>query len=181
MRKPSVSRASRPAACSWPWPKERLGRTGWTRSVLTAPAIVGEALARPALRRRRAPGLADAFGGSGWLPLNLKEPPRRENALIVIDVRPLTESDRAWAVQVEADSWSQAVVARRGELVDPTELPGLIARLDGQRAGLASYAVRDKECELVTIRSLQEGRGVGRALLDAVRDAALRQVARGSG
>jgi len=91
----------------------------------------------------------------------------------MIDVRPLTERDRTWAVQVEADSWSQPVVVRLGELVDPTELPGFIALLAGQRAGLASYAVRDEECELVTIRSLQEGRGVGRALLDAVRDAAL--------
>ena len=90
----------------------------------------------------------------------------------MIDVRPLTERDRAWAAQVEADSWSQPVVARLGELVDPTELPGFVALLDGRRAGLASYAVRDEECELVTIRSLQEGRGVGRALLDAVRDAA---------
>jgi ribosomal protein S18 acetylase RimI-like enzyme len=91
----------------------------------------------------------------------------------MIDVRPLTESDRAWAVQVEADSWSQPVVARLGELVDPTQLPGFIALLDGERAGLASYAVRGEECELVTIRSLHEGRGVGRALLDAVRDAAV--------
>jgi ribosomal protein S18 acetylase RimI-like enzyme len=90
----------------------------------------------------------------------------------MIDVLPLTDSDRAWAGQVEADSWSQAVVARLGELVDPTDLPGFIALLDGQPAGLASYAVRGKECELVTIRSLREGRGIGRALLDAVRDAA---------
>lgn len=86
----------------------------------------------------------------------------------MIDVRPLTESDRSWAVQVEA-----AVVARLGELVDPTQLPGFIALLEGQRAGLASYAVRGSECELVTIRSLREGHGVGRALLDAVRDAAV--------
>jgi ribosomal protein S18 acetylase RimI-like enzyme len=90
----------------------------------------------------------------------------------MIDVVPLTDSDRAWAGQVEADSWSQPVVARLGELVDPTDLPGFIALLDGQPAGLASYAVRGKECELVTIRSLREGRGIGRALLDAVRDAA---------
>ncbi len=90
----------------------------------------------------------------------------------MIDVRPLTESDRAWAVHAEADSWSQPVVARLGELVDPTQLPGFIAVLDGKRAGLASYAVRGEECELVTIRSLHEGRGVGRALLNAVRDAA---------
>jgi ribosomal protein S18 acetylase RimI-like enzyme len=91
----------------------------------------------------------------------------------MVDVRPFTESDRAWAVQVEAESWSTHVVARRGELVDPTQLPGFIAILEGQRAGLASYAVRGDECELVTIRSLREGRGVGRALLDAVRDAAV--------
>jgi Acetyltransferase (GNAT) family len=33
--------------------------------------------------------------------------------------------------------------------------------------------VRGDECEVVTIRSLQEGQGIGRALLDAVRDAAI--------
>ena len=91
----------------------------------------------------------------------------------MIDVRPLTEADRAWALQVESDAWSEPVVARLGELVDPTELPGFVAFLDGQPAGLATYAVRGEECELVTIRSLREGRGVGRALLDAVRDAAV--------
>jgi GNAT superfamily N-acetyltransferase len=82
----------------------------------------------------------------------------------MIHVRPLTEGDRGWAFQPP--------VARLGELVDPTGLPGFVALLDGQPAGLASYAVRGEECELVTIRSLREGRGVGRALLDAVRDAA---------
>ena len=91
----------------------------------------------------------------------------------MIDVRPLSESDRAWAVQVEGESWSEPLVARLGELIDPTSLPGFIAFLGSQRAGLASYAVRGEECELVTIRSLREGQGVGRALLDAVRAAAL--------
>ena len=91
----------------------------------------------------------------------------------MVDVRALTESDRAWAVQVETESWSTPVVARLGELVDPTRLPGFIAILDGQRAGLATYALRGDECELVTIRSLREGQGVGRALLDAIHDAAV--------
>jgi GNAT superfamily N-acetyltransferase len=97
---------------------------------------------------------------------------QRKNAGSMVDVQPLT-CDRAWAVEVEAESWSKPVVARLGELVDPTQLPGFIALLDGQRAGLASYAVRGHECELVTIRSLHEGRGVGRALLDAVPDVAI--------
>jgi ribosomal protein S18 acetylase RimI-like enzyme len=90
-----------------------------------------------------------------------------------VEIQPLTERDRAWAVRVETESWGEPVAARLGELVDLTQLPGFIALLDGARVGLASYAVRGDECELVTIRSLREGRGVGRALLDAVRDAAM--------
>ena len=89
----------------------------------------------------------------------------------MIEVRPLSDDDRDWALEVE--SWSIQGVARLGELVDPTRLPGFVACLDGRRAGLASYAIRRHECELVTIRSLREGCGVGRALLDAVRDAAV--------
>jgi ribosomal protein S18 acetylase RimI-like enzyme len=79
----------------------------------------------------------------------------------------------AWADQVETDSWGEPIVARRGELVDPTRLPGFVAWIDGERVGLVSYAVRCDECEIVTIRSLREGRGIGRALLDAVRAAAI--------
>ena len=91
----------------------------------------------------------------------------------MIEVRPLSESDRAWHVQVETESWSEPVLARLGELLDPTQLPGFIALLDGERAGLATYAVRGDDCEVVTIRSLREGCGVGRALLVAVRNAAI--------
>jgi GNAT superfamily N-acetyltransferase len=91
----------------------------------------------------------------------------------MIELRPLAEEDRTWAAEVEADSWGGPVVARLGELIDPTELPGFIAFLDGERTGLVSYAIRDDSCEVVTIRSLREGRGIGRALLDAVRDAAI--------
>ena len=91
----------------------------------------------------------------------------------MVNLRPLTASDRAWAIEVEAESAATPLVARLGELVDTTRLPGFIALLDGQRAGLAVYVVRDDECQLVTIRSVREGRGVGRALLDSVRTAAV--------
>ena len=91
----------------------------------------------------------------------------------MVHVRPITEKDRAWIDEIEAESWSEPRVARLGELIDLTQLPGFIALIDGERSGLASYAVRGDECELVTIRSLHEGRGVGRALLDAVRNVAI--------
>ena len=91
----------------------------------------------------------------------------------VIEVRTLGERERAWATAIQRESWGDPVVARRGELVDPAVLPGFVAVVDGERVGLATYAVRGDECELVTIDSFREGSGIGRALLDAVREAAV--------
>lgn len=91
-----------------------------------------------------------------------------------LEVRPLAPGERAWARSVLTQSWGRAV-ARRGELLDPTPLRGFVAELDGGLAGLLTYEVRGDECEVVTINSLAEGRGVGRALLDAVREEARRQ------
>jgi ribosomal protein S18 acetylase RimI-like enzyme len=92
---------------------------------------------------------------------------------IVIEVRPRAPSDRDWATKLERDTWGEPLVARRGELVDPTALPGFVAVVDGEKVGLVTYAVRGDECEVVSIRSLREGVGVGRALLDAVRESAV--------
>ncbi len=91
----------------------------------------------------------------------------------MLEVWPLLDADLPWAAEVQRDSWGDSVVARRGELVDVAGLPGFVALLDGDRAGLATYAIRGDACEVVTMRSLREGRGVGRALLDAVRAAAV--------
>ena len=91
----------------------------------------------------------------------------------MIAIRPLTADDRAWALEIETESWGEPSVARLGELVDPTGLPGFVAFFDRQRAGLVRYAVRGDECEVVSIRSLREGQGIARALLDAVRNAAI--------
>jgi ribosomal protein S18 acetylase RimI-like enzyme len=89
----------------------------------------------------------------------------------LIEVRPIDADDHAWVEQIQAASWDGAA-ARRGELVLLAGLPGFVARLNGERVGLLTYAVRGDECEVVTIESRVEGRGVGRALLDAARGVA---------
>ena len=50
-----------------------------------------------------------------------------------------------------------------------------MAEVDGEPAGLATYETRGAESELVTLDSLQEGDGVGSALLAAVANAAWKQ------
>src|SRR5215211_4644075 len=50
----------------------------------------------------------------------------------------------------------------------PEEHPGFVAEDGNQRLGLVTYHIGDGECEIVTIDSVVEGRGVGTALLHAV-------------
>ncbi len=62
--------------------------------------------------------------------------------------------------------------ARRGELVDCLVHPAMLAWVDGELAGVATYVVGDGECELLTLYAATRFTGVGSALVAAVRDAA---------
>jgi ribosomal protein S18 acetylase RimI-like enzyme len=88
-----------------------------------------------------------------------------------VDVRPLRDDERAWAAAVLLERWGEIVVAAGREL-RPAELPALVAQADGERAGLATYAVSGRDCELVTVDALTVGAGVGGALVEAAVDAA---------
>jgi GNAT superfamily N-acetyltransferase len=61
---------------------------------------------------------------------------------------------------------------------DAMALPGFVALLDGVPAGLATYNVEAAECELVTLNSLVGRRGIGTALVEAVRAEAMAQSCR---
>ena len=80
-------------------------------------------------------------------------------------VRRVGGADGALVRDLMTQAWGSLVVARRGEAVDVTGLPGFVARLDGADVGLALVAVRDDDYEVVAISTRVEGRGVGRALL----------------
>lgn len=47
------------------------------------------------------------------------------------------------------------------------ELPGLLAAVEGAMAGLLFYRIEGEECEIVSLDSWLEHRGVGSALLEA--------------
>ena len=92
----------------------------------------------------------------------------------MMTVRPLEAHEAGWAAEVYAEHWAAPLVARKGELVDLRTLPALVAELDGERAGLATYAIRGDACELASMIALIEGAGVARALAGAVKGAAAR-------
>ncbi|MEV0405531.1 GNAT family N-acetyltransferase [Actinoallomurus sp. NPDC050550] len=87
-------------------------------------------------------------------------------------VRPVAPDDLAWLREVFTERWGGVISVSRGVAHDTTAIPGFVAHLDGDRAGVATYRVDGPECELVTLDSVREGVGVGTALVDAVAEAA---------
>ena len=83
-------------------------------------------------------------------------------------VRALGADEAAWAHDVLTWRWGGTSAVSRGAVHDLTELPTLVAELDGERAGLATYRIADDACELVTLDALRENAGVGTALIEAV-------------
>ena len=65
-------------------------------------------------------------------------------------------------------TWGDKVV-RRGEAVDPAEGELLGAYSDDEIIGVATYAIRGGECEVVAIEAYQERRGIATALMDEIR------------
>ncbi|HZU73685.1 MAG TPA: GNAT family N-acetyltransferase [Acidimicrobiales bacterium] len=90
------------------------------------------------------------------------------------DIRLLDDADRAWLAELIAGTWGLPVVSTSGAH-DPTTLPGFVAEAAARRIGVATYRLGEGGCEVVTLNSLEEGKGVGTALLAAVRGVADRE------
>jgi ribosomal protein S18 acetylase RimI-like enzyme len=83
-----------------------------------------------------------------------------------IEIRAATEADREWIRRQLVESWGSHMVVLRGELLDATACPALIA---GDREGLLHYrALSDDVCEIVTLEAFRTGRGVGTTLVETM-------------
>ena len=100
---------------------------------------------------------------------------RREDRSVL--VRSLTSGDQSWKVTTLEHGSGATTVARLGELVEADGLPGFVAIDDDLAVGLLAYVERADGIEVVTIQAVVAGRGVGRALMDAVYDRAVERVA----
>ena len=89
-----------------------------------------------------------------------------------MEIRPLSDRDRAWVEHVTVERWGAPIVVGNGRVFRVAELPGFVALVQNEPVGLVTYSIDGDACELVTIDSLREGIGIGSALFGAVADRA---------
>lgn len=90
-----------------------------------------------------------------------------------LTVRPIGDADRDWLRDQLVQEWGVPNVSISGVYDKPWTLDGAVAELDGGRVGEVTWIVDGDACEVLTLQALRPGIGVGRALMDRARGAAL--------
>ncbi len=90
-------------------------------------------------------------------------------------VRALANDDREWVAGFIQEHWGAPVVVAHGSVYRIERLPGFVAESARAKLGLVTFRVEGRGCEVVTLNSIQKGAGIGTALLEAVKQEAIRE------
>lgn len=84
-------------------------------------------------------------------------------------IREVEKSDRNWIAHFLDEQWGSTRIVSRGQVYLAHLLSGFIAEKDGEPVGLITYSLENDACEIVTLDSILCGKGVGTALIEAVK------------
>lgn len=96
----------------------------------------------------------------------------------IFTIRSLVPADRNWVAHFLDEHWHSTKIVSRGVAYYAHLLPGFVAEMtnapeDAPPAGLLTYHIDGKNCQVITLDSLQQGIGVGTKLIEMVKQTAL--------
>lgn len=83
----------------------------------------------------------------------------------MFQIRKIENSDKSKVKDIWIKNWGSDVMVTRGRSYNALEYPGLLAIEDNYIIGLLVYRIESSECEILSLDSLSENRGVGSKLL----------------
>ncbi|WP_033166068.1 GNAT family N-acetyltransferase [Clostridium sp. KNHs205] len=66
------------------------------------------------------------------------------------------------------ENWGSSIIVTRGMIYNTEELDGYAAMENDSLIGIITYFIQGLECEVISLDSFKENRGVGTSLLNAV-------------
>ena len=85
-------------------------------------------------------------------------------------IQTVTEKDLEWIQSLLKERWGSSHIITRGKRHNADQLPGFIAFDSEKTVGLITYSLKNNECEIVTLDSLESGKGIGHKLIKSVLD-----------
>ncbi|WP_026677496.1 GNAT family N-acetyltransferase [Fictibacillus gelatini] len=92
----------------------------------------------------------------------------------MIQIKEITDNQKEEIKNLMIKNWGSTKMVSRGIIHDLSQLPGYVAAERDEIQGIITYHIYQDECEIVSLDSFQENRGIGSRLLDAVIEKAKR-------
>ncbi len=80
----------------------------------------------------------------------------------------ISDKDKRLISNFISDSWGSSLSVSRSNILDTTNLPGFICKKNDQIIGLVTYHIENNDCEIVTLNSVVQNKGLGTKLLNKV-------------
>ncbi len=89
----------------------------------------------------------------------------------MIQIQPIHERNRQSVVELISLHWGSPIMVTRGKIHHIDRLPGFVLVDETEKiVGLITFAVENKELEIISLDSLAENKGYGSLLVDAVKN-----------
>ena len=91
------------------------------------------------------------------------------------NIEEITEKNRQKINDILIHEWESTDIIIRGKIIDGTKLDGFIAEKDNEIIGLITYLIDNNECEIVSLNSFEENKGIATKLINIVKELAIKK------
>ncbi len=84
----------------------------------------------------------------------------------------INEEYRDTVNRILEEEWHCPPSVSRGKVIDTTILPGFLYIDNDEVKGVVTYNIENEECEIITLNSFEENKGIGTMLINGVLDIA---------
>ena len=91
------------------------------------------------------------------------------------NIEEITEENRQKVNDILINEWEATDIIIRGKIIDGTKLDGFLAIKDNKIIGLITYIIENNECEIVSLNSFEENKGIATRLINVVKELAIKK------
>lgn len=91
------------------------------------------------------------------------------------NIEEITEKNRQRVNDILINEWEATDIIIRGKVIDGTKLDGFLAVKDSEIMGLITYMIENNECEIVSLNSFEENKGIATRLINIVKELAIKK------
>ena len=83
-------------------------------------------------------------------------------------IEKIKNKDKLFVSDFITENWCSSFIVTKGRIHQASKLSGFICKMNDKIIGLVTYDIKDNQCEIVSLDSKQEHKGLGTSLLEEI-------------